>query len=137
VSVVLSGPHVLVALKIAVIAVTLLLLASLAALARGRYRLHGRLNMLFFVLTLAALVGLEVITRIVEPGLFDYFDADTRRALRQHLMFSMPAAGLLPFMILTGGTHRRRIHLCLAAVFGVLWIGTFVTGVFYLPHAAP
>lgn len=133
----LSGPHVILALKAAVIAVTVLLLASLLALARGRYRLHGRLNLVFFVLTLVALLSLEVVTRIVEPTVFDYFDADTRHALRRHLMFSMPAAALLPFMIVTGGTHRRRIHLSLAAVFGVLWIGTFITGVFYLPHQVP
>ena len=130
----LSGPHVILALKIAVIAVTGLFLTSLFALARGRYRLHGRLNMVFFVLTLAALVSLEGITRLIEPNVFAYFDAPTREALRRHLLFAVPAAALLPFMILTGGTHRRRLHLCLAAGFGVLWIGTFITGVFYLPH---
>ena len=30
------------------------------------------------------------------------------------------------------GSRRRSIHLTLAAVFGVAWIGTFVTGIFFL-----
>ncbi|HZU38964.1 MAG TPA: hypothetical protein VFA18_23760 [Gemmataceae bacterium] len=133
----LSGPHVILTLKIAVIAVTGLFLASLLALACGRYRLHGRINIVFFVLTLSALVALEGLSRAVDPNLFAYFDGSTREALRCHLLFAVPAAALLPFMILTGGKHRRRLHLCLAAGFGVLWIGTFITGVFYLPHTSP
>ena len=46
----------------------------------------------------------------------------------------MPSALLMPVMLYTGLTHRRRAHLALAVVFGVLWSGTFVTGVFFLPH---
>src|SRR5947209_3045588 len=88
-------------LKMAVIAVTLLLLGSLAALARGNYRLHGRINTVFFILTLLALIGLEVIARVLEPTLFaryfEYHHAQTN--LRVHLCFSMPAAVLLPFML--------------------------------------
>ena len=33
-----------------------------------------------------------------------------------------------------GLTRRREIHLYLAGVFTVLWIGTFITGIFFLPH---
>jgi hypothetical protein len=44
---------------------------------------------------------------------------------------------VMPAMLYTGLTHRRAAHLILAAVFGALWTGTFVTGVFFLSHAAP
>jgi hypothetical protein len=131
---VLTGPDVVLALKGAVLAVTVLLLFSLAALARGQYRLHGRINMLFFFLTVVALVGLEIIARLIDPQVFSYFenDPDLQRALSIHLCFSFPAAALMPIMLYTGLTHRRSIHLLLAAVFGVLWTGTFITGIFFL-----
>ena len=48
------GPLVILALKIAVAAVTALLVLSLVVLWRGNQRLHGRLNLVFFVLTLTA-----------------------------------------------------------------------------------
>jgi uncharacterized membrane protein YozB (DUF420 family) len=128
----LTGPQVILALKVAVGGVTCLLVASLLALARGNYRLHGRINVVFFVLTLTALGGLEVLLRLVDPNLFDYFDPDTRTRLGIHLCFSMPAAALLPLMLYTGLSHRRRWHLTLAGVFGVFWTGTFITGIFFL-----
>src|SRR5262249_31297017 len=115
-------------------AVTILLGAALVALWRGNYRLHGRINLAFMILTLAAVLGLEFMVRVVEPGLFDYFDAETRRALYVHLCFSVPSAVLLPVMYVTGRLGVRRSHLALAWLFGALWIGTFVTGVFWLPH---
>ena len=130
----LTGPQVILALKVAVLAVTVLLLFSLAALLRGRYRLHGRINIVFFALTVGALVGLEVITRLIDPNVFSYIEEDpaAKRALSIHLCFSLPAAAVMPAMLYTGFTHRRNLHLMLAAVFGVLWTGTFVTGIFYL-----
>ncbi len=132
----LTGHNVILLLKIAVIAVTLLFLTSLVALARGNYRLHGRINLAFFVLTVVALLGLEVVARLIDPDLFQYFDADPalKRALSIHLCFSMPAAAVMPLMLFTGLTHRRTIHLSLAALFSVLWMGTFITGIFFLPH---
>ena len=130
---VLSGPSVILTLKVAVVAVTVLLLTSLVALAFGNYRLHGRINIAFAVLTFSALLGLELVIRVLEPGLFDYFDEATRQLLAIHLSFSVPSAALLPAMLFTGLTHRRRTHLALATVFGVLWTGTVVTGVFFLP----
>src|SRR5688572_6486212 len=131
---VVTGPQVILTLKVAVVAVTLLLLASLAALARGNYRLHGRLNLAFFVLTLTALIALEAVARLLNPQIFDYFDEETRRALTVHLCFSLPATLLLPLMLYTGLTRRRRAHLSLAVAFGILWTGTFITGIFFLPH---
>ncbi|HEX4591013.1 MAG TPA: hypothetical protein VH120_13840 [Gemmataceae bacterium] len=130
----LTGPNVILTLKIAVAAVTLLLLASLTALAAGRRRLHGRINFYFLVLTLTAVLGLEVLIRFVKPDVFDYFDDATRRALRLHLWFSVPAAVLLPVMYVTGRAGRGRLHLALATVFAILWVGTFVTGIFFLPN---
>jgi hypothetical protein len=135
----ITGWDVILALKVAVIGVTALLLAALAALACGRYRLHGRLNLVFFTLTLAALLGLEVVAHIVKPSPLDLYLAseENQQALRIHLTFSVPAAVVMPAMLYTGLTHRRTAHLCLALVFSVLWTGTFITGVFFLPHAPP
>jgi hypothetical protein len=129
----LTGPHVILTLKVAVAAVTVLLLASLVALATGRRRLHGRINFFFFILTLAAVLGLELMIRFINPAVFDYFDEPARQALRLHLWFSVPAAVLLPVMYATGRTGRGRLHVALASVFAILWIGTFVTGIFFLP----
>jgi hypothetical protein len=135
---VLTGPLVILVLKIAVLAVTLLFLTSLVALMCGKIRLHGRINLVFFTLTLAALLGLEVVARFIDPDLFAYFEADPalKRALSTHLCFSLPAAGVMPLMLWTGFSHRRTLHLCLACLFSVLWIGTFITGIFFLPHAS-
>jgi uncharacterized membrane protein YozB (DUF420 family) len=130
----LQAGLVILILKIAVVAVTFLLAGSLVALWRGKVRLHGRINMVFFALTLTALLGLEVVARILEPEIFDIYFKDRRTALNIHLGFSMPSALLLPFMLYTGLTHRRKLHIGLACVFLVLWTGTFVTGVFFLPH---
>ncbi len=130
----LTGPQVILTLQVAVLAVTILLLASLIALARGNYRLHGRINLTFCSLTIVALLGLEVVARLIDPDLFAYFedDPDLKQALFIHLCFSLPSAAMMPVMLFTGFTHRRRIHLTMAAVFGVLWTGTFVTGIFFL-----
>ncbi len=132
----LTAETVILTLKVAVIAVTLLFLGSLAALVRGNYRLHGRINLAFCVLTLAALLGLEVVARLVDPELFqEYFSRrQAWNALYVHLSFSVPSALVLPVMLYTGLRGLRGLHLALAVVFVVLWSGTFVTGVFFLPH---
>jgi uncharacterized membrane protein YozB (DUF420 family) len=133
---VLTGPNVILTLKVAVGAVTVLLLASLIALYRGQYRLHGRINLVFFMLTLAAVLGLELVVRVIDPSVFDYIrnDAPLYRALNIHLCFSVPSALMMPLMLYTGLTRRRKVHLALACVFALLWTGTFVTGIFFLPH---
>ncbi len=134
---ILTPPHVIGALKVAVAVVTLLLLASLAALAWGNYRLHGRINLVFFTLTLIAVLGLELVARVIIPQEFEsFFNADPalRQALNTHLWFSVPATFLLPAMLYTGLRHQRRVHLALACLFGALWTGTFITGIFFLPH---
>jgi uncharacterized membrane protein YozB (DUF420 family) len=124
-------------LKIAVIAVTGLLIASLWALWRGNVRLHGRINIAFFVLTLTALVGLEVIARVLYPRIFDeHFERyNARTALLVHLAFSIPSALLLLLMLPTGLRRQRRLHIGLGIVFLCLWAGTFITGVFFLPDS--
>jgi uncharacterized membrane protein YozB (DUF420 family) len=133
---VLTAENVILTLKLAVIAVTLLFLGSLVALARGNYRLHGRINLGFCVLTLAALLGLEVVARLVDPDLFkEYFDrTGAWEALYLHLCFSVPSALVLPLMLYTGLRGLRTAHLTLAVVFVMFWTGTFITGVFFLPH---
>jgi hypothetical protein len=133
---VLTAENVILTLKVAVIGVTLLFLSSLVALIRGNYQLHGRINLVFCVLTLAALLGLEVVARLVNPDLFkEHFNrTQAWDALYVHLSFSVPAALVLPFMLYTGLRGLRGLHLALAVFFVVLWIGTFITGVFFLPH---
>ncbi len=130
----MDGHDVILVLKVAVVAVTVLLLASLVALARGRYRLHGRLNVAFFTLTVIAVLGLEVIVRLTHPGVFAYvWDDDVRRArMVTHLWFSVPSVFLMSAMLYTGMRGRRSGHVILAGVFGAFWVGTFVTGIFYL-----
>src|SRR5262249_8923689 len=75
--------------------------------------------------------------RVIDPQLFHYFNREQLQALRVHLFFSVPSALLLPAMLYTGLRHHRNVHLVLAAFFSLLWTGTFVTGVFFLPHSAP
>lgn len=127
-----TGPEIILTLKVLVAAVTALLAASLVALAAGRPRLHGRLNTAFFVLTMSTVVGFEALLWFVDVK--STFDPAARDALRVHLCFAVPSAVLVPAMFLTGVRRRKRLHLGLSAVFATLWIGTFVTGVFFLPH---
>jgi hypothetical protein len=125
-------------LKIAVIAVTVLLVCSLTALALGRYRLHGRINLVFFILVLVALLGFEATAHIAKPGMLQDFltKQDALESLYIHLGFSVPSALVLPAMLYTGLKRHRKIHISLGIVFLVLWSGTFVTGIFFLPHTA-
>src|SRR5438093_5264299 len=107
----LTGPNVILVLKVAVASVTVLLLASLVAVWRGNYRLHGRINLVFFVLTAATLVGFEGLIRVIRPELFDYINEneEIRRALNIHLCFAVPSALLMPVMLVTGLTGRRAL----------------------------
>lgn len=132
----LQAGMIILILKVAVCAVTLLLAASLAALWRGNYRLHGRINMVFFVLTLAAVLGLEAIVNIFAPGLLEEHLRvhDAQSSLRTHLLFSVPSAVLLLAMLPSGLRHYRRVHIGLGLVFLGCWAGTFITGLFFLPH---
>jgi uncharacterized membrane protein YozB (DUF420 family) len=126
----LTGPAIILTLKVLVSAVTILLLASLVALARGNRRLHGRINTVFFVLTMTTVLGFEVILQFVDVKK-EFSDADLK-ALYVHLWFSIPSAVMLPVMFFTGFTGRKAIHVPCAVLFSILWAGTFLTGVFYL-----
>jgi uncharacterized membrane protein YozB (DUF420 family) len=128
-----TGPEILLALKVLVTAVTVLFAAAVAAIATGNKRLHGRLNAAFFALTMTTVFGFELLIRL-GIDVTASFSPEARAALRVHLSFSVPAAVLLPVMLWSGWTGRRRLHLPLAVAFTVLWAGTFVTGVFFLPH---
>ncbi len=121
-------------LKIAVATVTVLWIASMIALAFGRTRLHGRINIAFFALTLVAVVGLELMARFIMRNTFDDYVRDNGDALRVHLAFSLPSAAMLFLMLFTGLKHRRNFHIAAGILFGVLWTGTFITGIFFLPH---
>lgn len=128
----LTGPAIILTLKVLVTAVTALLLASVVAIAGGRRRLHGRINVAFFILTMATVIGFEGVLQFVDVKAA--FDDSAREALRLHLWFSIPSAVLLPVMLYTGWTGRRTLHLAGSVLFSLLWLGTFLTGVFFLPH---
>jgi hypothetical protein len=133
----MSAGIVILMLKIAVVAVTVLWLGSLVALACGKTQLHGRINIVFFGLTLAALIGLEIVVRIISPGIFDNYPHHTDYAMPVHLMFSVPSAVLLFVMLFTGLKHKRNFHIATGILFSVLWTGTFITGIFLLRHELP
>jgi len=132
----MTGENVILGLKVSVLVVTLLLAASLIALSRGRIALHGRINLAFFVLTLVALFVFEGIIRFWNPEVFDYIrqKPELFQSLRIHLAFSVPSALLMPLMLWSGLKHNRNFHIGLGIVFLILWLGTFVTGIFFLPH---
>jgi hypothetical protein len=128
-----SGPDIILTLKVLVSAVTVLFAASLVALATKRVRLHGRINRVFFALTILTVLGFELLLRI-GTDVTSQFSAAARDALRIHLYFSVPAALLLPAMLVSGIKRRRSLHVPLGVAFALLWLGTFVSGVFFLPH---
>jgi hypothetical protein len=130
-----TGPEIILTLKVLVASVTVLLVASLVALRLGRPRLHGRINTVFFALTMLTVVGFEVLLQFVNVSAA--FDETTRQALTIHLWFAVPSALLLPIMFFTGMTGRKSTHVAFAVAFGIMWTGTFVTGVFFLPHTGP
>ena len=121
-----NGPQIILTLKVLVVAVTILLLLSLVALLLKRPRLHGHINTVFFVLTMATVAGFEALLQWVDVA--SAFDPEARQALRTHLWFSVPSALLLPAMIVSGKMQWKRLHLALAAVFLLLWTGTVITG---------
>ncbi|MFO0935729.1 MAG: DUF420 domain-containing protein [Gemmataceae bacterium] len=128
-----SGPQILLILKILVATVTVLFAASLVALARKNLKWHGRINTLFFVLTMTTVLVFEVLIRFF-VDVTTTFSPEARSALRIHLFFSVPAALLLPIMLFSGLKHRRTVHIAIGVLFTLLWTGTFITGVFFLPH---
>jgi uncharacterized membrane protein YozB (DUF420 family) len=128
-----TGPTIILALKIAVSAVTLILLAALWALARGNYRLHGRLNLLFFVLTVSAVIAFETLLQL-GADVKGHMNEAQLLALNIHLCFAGPLPVVMGVMLFTGLKHHRRTHIGLSIVFSILWLGTLVTGVFFLPH---
>lgn len=131
----LTGPQIILTLKILVASVTVLFGASLVALVVKRPRLHGRINTLFFALTMLTVLGFEVLLQFVDVSAT--FNDEARHALRIHLCFAIPSALLLPVMLFTGKTRRKSTHIAFGALFGLMWAGTFVTGVFFLPHTGP
>jgi hypothetical protein len=126
-----TGPQIVLTLKVLVVAVTVLLVASLVALALKRPRWHGRINTAFFALTMLTVVAFEGLLQFVDVSAT--FDDAARAALRTHLWFSVPSALVLPFMLATGKMRLKKAHLALSAVFSALWIGTVITGL-GLPH---
>ena len=129
----LTGPEIILTLKVLVSTVTVLFAAALAALAAGNVKLHGRINTVFFALTMVTVLGFELLVR-VGTDITSQFSDEARQVLRVHLCFAVPAAVILPAQFVLGAKGYKRAHVPLGLVFAVLWAGTFVTGVFFLPH---
>ena len=78
---------------------------------------------------------------LIRPDPLDYPDSDAgfeSRRLTIHLCFSLPATAVMP----PGAVHRLwppppNFIYPLPVLFSILWIGTFVTGVFFPPHSQP
>lgn len=132
----LTPTLVILSLKTAVAAVTILLCFSLVALYRGNVTLHGRINIVFFLLTLGALFIFELITRVVDPTLFKsiWDDADLAAKLRIHLWFAIPSTVLMGVMLFTGLKRKVVLHKGFSWLFLIFWTGTFLTGTFWLPN---
>lgn len=128
-----TGPEILLALKVLVSVVTVVFAAAIVAIATGRRRLHGRLNVVFFVLTMTTVFGFELLLRL-GTEVSATFSPEAKAALRVHLVFAVPSALLLPLMLWSGATRRRRLHVPLAFVFTLLWAATVYTGLFTLPN---
>jgi len=131
---VLNGPAIILTLKVLVIAVTVLYAAAILAIVSKRKKLHGRLNTAFFFLTVTTVVGFELLLRL-GVDVAATFTPEAREALRIHLYFAVPSAIVLPAMMLSGARHWKVFHVSLGILFTLLWIGTFITGVFFLPHS--
>ncbi len=130
-----TGPEIILTLKLLVATVTVLFVSSLVALLLKRPRLHGQINTVFFVLTMLTVVGFEILLQFVDVSAT--FNDEARHALRIHLWFAVPSALLLPVMLFTGKTRRKTVHIAFGIAFAIMWMGTFVTGIFFLPHAGP
>ena len=130
----LSGPDIILTLKVLVTAVTVLFAAAVWAIATGRKKLHGRINTAFFALTLTTVVGFEVLLRL-QGNVTEHFTPAEKQALLVHLCFAGPSAVLLLVMMGSALLKWKRFHLACGLLFAALWAGTFVTGVFFLPHA--
>lgn len=126
---------VILTLKVLVGAVTVLLVGSVIALRMGKPKLHGQINRVFFVLTMVTVLGFEVIVRFLNPELTKDFTPEQHRQLWIHLCFSIPSTVLLPAMLYTGVRRMKSVHVPLAILFSLLWAGTAITGIGYLPHS--
>ena len=131
----LTGPQVILLLKIAVGLVTVLLITSGSALFKRNYRLHGVINTWMASLTLITVMGFELLVRVVGIKVTDGWDDNTIFALKVHLCFVIPLVPILVFMLITGWGHRRKMHLSISVLFLILWVGMFITGMFFLPHS--
>ena len=132
----LTPTLVILALKYAVGAVTVLLVFSLIALAKGKIKLHGKINLVFFILTVAALFLFEIVVRMIDPMLFSglWKNTELARSLKIHLCFAVPSAFLMGIMLFTGLKKLKVWHRRVAIVFLVCWVGTFYTGIWWLPN---
>ena len=132
----LTPTLVILSLKYAVGAVTVLLVFSLIALAKGKIKLHGKINLVFFILTVAALFLIEIVVRMIDPMLFSglWKNAELAKSLKIHLCFAVPSAFLMGIMLFTGLKKLKVWHRRVAIVFLVCWVGTFYTGIWWLPN---
>ena len=85
-------------------------------------------------LTLLTVLGFELLLRVVGIKVTEGWDDYAKTALKIHLCFVIPLVPILVFMLVTGWRGQRKMHLGVSVIFLILWIGMFVTGMFFLPH---
>jgi hypothetical protein len=129
-----TGPQVILILKIAVISTTILLAASIVALAKKRPRLHGQLNVWVAILLLSAVILFEGVIRLLGVDVTEHMNAQAQLILKIHLFFVIPLIPFLILMLMSGLGRRIKIHLQFTAVFLILWLGMLITGMM-LPHS--
>jgi uncharacterized membrane protein YozB (DUF420 family) len=123
----LSGSTIILTLKVLVSFVTVIFAAAMLCLALGRIRWHGRLNGIFFALTMTTVVAFEVLLRL-GTDVATSFSEEALQALRIHLCFSIPATICLPLMLVSGLKGWRKLHIRLGIMFTIFWLGTLITG---------
>ena len=114
-----TGPEIILTLKVLVTAVTVLFACAVAAILAGHKRLHGRLNVAFFVLTMTTVVGFEVLIRLGTDVTASFSD-EARQMLRIHLGFALPAARLPELRVAMEAAPNRRSYIRLAVIRSLL-----------------
>lgn len=73
---------------------------------------------------------------MIDPVLFSglWKNPELAKSLKIHLCFAVPSALLMGIMLFTGLRKFKVLHRRVAIVFLVCWIGTFYTGIFWLPN---
>ena len=113
--------------QIAVSINTLVIAWGVYQVKKGNLRAHRIANTIGAGTTLAGAIGLVV---TVLMG-WDYSNIPTPEEMLIHRMFSVPLFPLLIAVLITGLTHKAKLHKLLAKITVPFWFGTLITGWLY------